>query len=282
MVVGATGHVGRHVVNGLAHAGWQVRAVARRPEPERPGVAACPVDVRDADAFQAALQGADGIFLSLPATLQTPDLARIAGDIARAGLSTAVLLSSDLVEEYPGSVMAASHEREEVVLGSALGGSLVTLRPGVFMDNDATEWSGTIRADCVVFTAFPDALPVPIASVDIAAEAVAALTSPGRGPTRRSGYSDPSGSVGATGPPCSPACSTGRSPSGKSRLTSIGPCWLACCPSPSHARRWPCWARRLGRSPRARIYRSATDGHRIRCGRRPIPRRSRSAPHEAN
>jgi uncharacterized protein YbjT (DUF2867 family) len=31
-------------------------------------------------------------------------------------------------------------------------------------------------------TAFPDALQVPIASVDIAAEAVAALTSPGRGP----------------------------------------------------------------------------------------------------
>jgi uncharacterized protein YbjT (DUF2867 family) len=182
VVVGATGHVGRHVVNGLARAGWQVRAVARRPEPDRAGVAACPVDVRDPDAFKAVLQGADGIFLSLPATLQTPDLARIAGDIARAGISTTVVLSSDLVQEYPGSVMAASHEREEAVLGSALGESLVTLRPGVFMDNDAIEWSATIRADCVVLTAFSEGLQVPIASVDIAAEAVAALTSPGRGP----------------------------------------------------------------------------------------------------
>jgi uncharacterized protein YbjT (DUF2867 family) len=143
---------------------------------------ACPVDVGDPDGFNAVLRGADGIFLSLPATLQSPDLARIAGDIARAGISTVVLLSSDLVEEYPGSVMAVGHEREEVVLGCALGESLVTLRPGVFMDNDAIEWSASIRADCVVSTAFPDALQVPIASVDIAIEAVAALTSPGPGP----------------------------------------------------------------------------------------------------
>jgi len=191
VVVGATGHAGRHVVNGLARAGWQVRAVARRPGPDRAGVMACPVDVGDPDGFNAVLRGADGIFLSLPATLQGTDLARIAGDIGRAGISAAVLLSSDLVDEYPGSVMAASHEREEVALCSALGESLVTLRPGVFMDNDAIEWSATIRADCVVFTAFPDALQVPIAAVDIAAEAVAALTSPGRGPHAPQGLFGP-------------------------------------------------------------------------------------------
>jgi uncharacterized protein YbjT (DUF2867 family) len=182
VVVGATGHVGRHVVNGLARAGWYIRAVARQPEPDRPGVAAWSVDVRDADAFNAVLSGADGIFLSLPAMLQTPDLARIGGDIAQAGISTTVLLSSDLVADYPGSVMAASHEREEAVLGAALGESFVRLRPTVFMDNDAIEWSTSIRDNGVVLTAFPDARQVPIASADIAAEAVAALTSPGRGP----------------------------------------------------------------------------------------------------
>lgn len=182
VVVGATGLVGCHVVNGLARAGRQVRAVARRPGPDRAGVMACPVDVGDRDRFNAVLRGADGIFVSLPPMLQTADLDRIAGDIAQAGISTTVLLSSDLVAQHPGSFMAASHEREEAVLGSALGESLVTLRPGVFMDNDAIEWSATIRADCTVFTAFPDALQVPIASVDVAVEAVAALTSPGRGP----------------------------------------------------------------------------------------------------
>ena len=182
VVVGATGLVGRHVVDDLVRAGRQVRAVARRPGPQRSGVSAWPLDIRDADAFRAVVRGADGIFVSLPPMLQAADLAGIAADIAQAGISTTVLLSSDLVAEYPGSFMAASHEREEAVLGSALGESLETLRPGVFMDNDAIEWSATIRADCAVVTAFPDALQVPIASVDIAAEAIAALTSPVRGP----------------------------------------------------------------------------------------------------
>jgi uncharacterized protein YbjT (DUF2867 family) len=128
-------------------------------------VVACAVDVGDADGVNAVARGADGIFVSLPPVLPTADLARIAGDIAQAGISTTVLLSSDLVEQYPGSVMIASHERDEAVLGSALGESLVTLRPGVFMDNDAIEWSATIRADCAVFTALPNTLQVPIASV---------------------------------------------------------------------------------------------------------------------
>lgn len=182
VVIGATGLVGRHVVNGLVRAGRQVRAVARRPGAQSSGVSAWPLDVRDAHAFRAVVRGADGIFVSLPPTLQAADLARIAGDIAQAGISTTVLLSSDLVQQYPGSFMAASHEREEAVLGSALGESLATLWPGVFMDNDAIEWSATIQADGAVRTAYPDALQVPIASVDIAARAVAALTSPGRGP----------------------------------------------------------------------------------------------------
>jgi uncharacterized protein YbjT (DUF2867 family) len=184
VVVGATGRVGRHVVHGLARAGRSVRAVARRPGLERPGVAVCPADLRDADAFRAVLRGADAIFLSLPALLQNPDLARIAGDIEQAGISTTVLLSSDLVTEYPGSIMAASHEREEAVLGAALGESLVTLRPGAFMDNDAIEWGASLRSDGSVLTAFPDALQMPIAPMDIAAEAVATLTSPAQRPHR--------------------------------------------------------------------------------------------------
>jgi uncharacterized protein YbjT (DUF2867 family) len=274
VVVGATGHIGRHVVNGLARAGRQVRAVARQPESDRAGVVACPLDVRDADAFNAVLQRVDGIFLSLPPTLETADLARIAGDIARAGISTTVLLSSDLVAEYPGSIMAAGHEREESVLGAALGESLVTLRPGVFMENDAIEWSAMSRADCVVFTAFPDALQVPIAPVDIAAEAVAALTSPGRGPRGPQRLLGPQwlnvrDRVAVLGDVLN-------------RPITIRRSWPACCPSPSQPRRWPCWARRLGRSATARIYRWARDEHPIRCGWRPIPQRSGSAPHEAN
>jgi uncharacterized protein YbjT (DUF2867 family) len=128
------------------------------------------------------LPGADGIFLNLPTTLQEQDLARIGADIAAAGIPITVLLSSDLVGSRPGSVMAASHQREEAALSTALGDSLAVLRPGMFMNNDAAEWSASIRDHGKVFTSLPDALEVPIAPVDIASAAVAALTAHGHGP----------------------------------------------------------------------------------------------------
>jgi uncharacterized protein YbjT (DUF2867 family) len=52
----------------------------------------------------------------------------------------------------------------------------------MFMNNDASEWSASIRDAGKVITSSPDALEVPIAPVDIAAAAVAALTSHGNEP----------------------------------------------------------------------------------------------------
>ena len=187
MVIGATGLLGRHVADGLVRAARRVRAVSRHPRCWPPGVTPYPADVRDAEAFRSVLPGADGIFLNLPPTLQEQDLARIGAEITEAGVPITVLLSSDLVGLCPDSVMAASHQREETVLGAVLDGSLGVLRPGMFMSNDAAEWSASIRDDGKVITSFPDALEMPIAPVDIAAAAVAALTAHGHGPhqTRR-------------------------------------------------------------------------------------------------
>jgi len=184
VVVGASGLLGRHVVDGLIGASRRVRAVSRHPGSGPPGVTPCPADVRDAEAFRSVLPEAAGIFLNLPPTLQEQDLARIGTDITRAGIPITVLLSSDLVESCPDSFMAASHHREETVLGAVLGDSLAVLRPGMFMSNDAAEWSASIRDDGKVITAFPDALEVPIAPVDIAAAAAAALVVHRHGPHR--------------------------------------------------------------------------------------------------
>jgi uncharacterized protein YbjT (DUF2867 family) len=182
VVVGATGLLGSCVVDGLIRADRRVRAVSRHSRSWPAGVTACPADVRDTEAFRSVLPRADGIFLNLPPTLQEQQLARIGDDIAQAEIPTTVLLSSDLVGLCPGSVMAASHQREETVLGAVLGGSLAVLRPGMFMNNDASEWSASIRDDGNVITSFPDALEVPIAPVDIAAAAITALTAQGNGP----------------------------------------------------------------------------------------------------
>jgi uncharacterized protein YbjT (DUF2867 family) len=187
VVVGATGQVGRHVADGLIRVGRRVRAVSRHSRSGPPGVTPCPADVRDAKAFRSVLPGAEGIFLNLPPGLREQDLARIGADITEAGIPITVLLSSDLVGSCPGSVMAAGHQREEAVLSAVLGDSLAVLRPGMFMNNDAAEWSASIRADGKVIIALPDALEVPVAPVDIAAAAVAALTTHGHKPhpTRR-------------------------------------------------------------------------------------------------
>jgi len=176
VVRGATGQLGRHVVDGLTRAGRRVRAVSRHPTAGEPGVTPCRADVRDTEAFRSVLGGADAIFVNLPPGLNDQDLARIGADIHRAAIPITVLLSSDRVGSFPGSVMAASHTREESVLGAILGDSLVVLRPAMFMDNDAAEWWASIRDQGAVITAFPDALEVPIASVDIANAAVARLT----------------------------------------------------------------------------------------------------------
>lgn len=180
VVIGATGRVGHHVVDGLIRAGRQVRAVSRHGTDERPGVTSCRADVSDTEALQAVLAGAGAVFVSLPPTLQWRQLERIGADIAGAGVATTVLLSSALVDSYPNSVLAVGHQREELILHSAIGDSLVVLRPGMFMDNDAAEWADSIREQSAVFTAFPDALELPIAPVDIARAAVAALTATGR------------------------------------------------------------------------------------------------------
>jgi uncharacterized protein YbjT (DUF2867 family) len=97
VVIGATGLLGRHVVDGLVRAGRQVRAVSRHTESAPLGVIPCSADVRDAAAFRSVLRGADGIFLNLPPTLQEQELTRIGADITEAGIRIAVLLSSDLV-----------------------------------------------------------------------------------------------------------------------------------------------------------------------------------------
>jgi uncharacterized protein YbjT (DUF2867 family) len=155
VVIGATGLLGRHVLDGLLRAGCRVRAVSRHSGSWPPGVTPCPADVRDAEAFRSVLPGADRIFLNLPPTLQEQDLARIGADIAQARIPITTLLSSDLVGSCPDSVMAASHQREETVLGAAVGDSLAVLRPGMFMSNDAAEWSASIRDDGKVITSFP-------------------------------------------------------------------------------------------------------------------------------
>lgn len=73
LVTGATGNVGRHVVEGLLANGVQVRALVRNPALAGlpPEVELVPGDLTDADSVSAAVEGTDATFLLWP--FYTPD-----------------------------------------------------------------------------------------------------------------------------------------------------------------------------------------------------------------
>lgn len=64
-VIGATGFIGRHLVNSLAQAGYRVRAISRRPSGhdfEHPAVEQIRADIHDAVRMTQALEGVDTVF----------------------------------------------------------------------------------------------------------------------------------------------------------------------------------------------------------------------------
>jgi uncharacterized protein YbjT (DUF2867 family) len=97
LVTGATGNVGRHVVNRLLELGADVRALVREPGAARlpAGVAVAGGDLTRPDTLDAALAGIDSVFLVWP------------------GLSTAAA---------PATVERLSEHARRVVYLSAMGG----------------------------------------------------------------------------------------------------------------------------------------------------------------
>ncbi|GAA3130519.1 NAD(P)H-binding protein [Streptomyces rectiviolaceus] len=181
VVTGATGNVGRPLVQALVAAGEQVTAVSR-------GITASDVpagvrhhqadmadmaDMADAEGLGPVLEGADALFL-----LTSGDLVLAGGHVhgvleaARAGgVRRVVLLSSQGVgtQRHPS-------DYEDAVKESAPEWTL--LRPGGFASN-AFLWAEQVRGRRAVTAPFGDtALPV-IDPADIAEVAAAALSETG-------------------------------------------------------------------------------------------------------
>lgn len=170
LVTGATGSVGRHVVEGLLAAGARVRALTRHPaESGLPAeVDVVRGDLSVPESVAAALSGVDRVYVFPVADALEAALAVMAA----AGVRRVVLLSSLSVTlddlDWSGQFHQAC---ERAVVGSGVPYTL--LRPGPFMTNDLA-WAGQVRTG-VVRGAYPDAASAPIDERDIAAVAVAAL-----------------------------------------------------------------------------------------------------------
>ncbi|MGW2646083.1 NAD(P)H-binding protein [Streptomyces sp. NPDC001393] len=165
VVTGATGNVGRALVDRLLAADRPVRALTR--DPQRAALPAGAEVVRFQPDDPAALfGGATALFLYAQAG--TADLLAA----ARAhGVRHVVLLSSGIIQEgadetHPIHVMHATAEQQ--IRDSGLHWTF--LRPNAFATN-ALQWVPQIRAGDTIRGVFADGLSAPIHEDDIAAVA---------------------------------------------------------------------------------------------------------------
>lgn len=173
VVTGATGNVGRAVVEQLAAAGEQVVAVSRNaPTAALPdGVRHHLADLADPASLTGALGGAEALFL-----LVAGDDPRGVVDVAAlAGVKRIVLLSSQGAGTRPDAY-AHPVAFEQAVRDSGLAWTV--LRPGGFATN-TFQWIEGIRTRREVAAPFADVALPPIDPADIADVAVAVLTGKG-------------------------------------------------------------------------------------------------------
>ncbi|CUJ32662.1 SDR family oxidoreductase [Achromobacter kerstersii] len=140
LVTGATGTVGRQVVEQLAKRGADVRALVRDPAKANfaKGVGVVQGDLLDVDSVRTAFSGISTLFLLNAVVADEYTQALIALNVAReAGIKRVVYLSvihSDLYVNVPH--FAAKYGVERMI--EQMGMNATILRPAYFMGNDLT------------------------------------------------------------------------------------------------------------------------------------------------
>ncbi|MEV6137534.1 NAD(P)H-binding protein [Nocardia sp. NPDC051990] len=176
-MTGATGNIGRTLVQHLVAAGEQVTAASRGNQdialPD--GVEHRRVDLADPESLSPAVENADALFLLLtgPQLVTGPDPARFVEVAVAGGIKKLVLLSSQATGTRPG---LASHARLHAFESALQQFDLdwTILRPTGFFSNSYA-WIESIRAERLIAAPFADiALPA-IDPVDIAEVAATVL-----------------------------------------------------------------------------------------------------------
>jgi len=140
LVTGATGNVGRNVVEQLVGRGAQVRALVRDPaKADFPAaVEVAQGDLLDVDSLRAAMSGVSTLFLLNGVVADEFTQAVIALNVARAaGIERIVYLSVIHADVYVNVPHFAGKFGVERMI-DAMGLPATILRPAYFMDNEVT------------------------------------------------------------------------------------------------------------------------------------------------
>ncbi|MFJ9840055.1 NAD(P)H-binding protein [Kitasatospora sp. NPDC101155] len=178
LVTGATGRIGRIVIDRLLDAGVPVRALARRAEaaatlPSEVEVFAG--DLTAPESLDPALQGVGAAFLVWTAPPQTAAavVERLAAKVRRV-----VFLSSPHRTPHPffqqSNPVAALHADVERLIATT-GVESTIIRPGMLASNSLAWWAPAIRADRVVRWPYGAAETAPVDDRDVAAVAARTL-----------------------------------------------------------------------------------------------------------
>jgi uncharacterized protein YbjT (DUF2867 family) len=183
LVTGATGNVGRRVVDGLVGAGQRVRVMVRDPQAARfaAGVEVVRGDFARPQTWAAALRGVERVHLF-------PWARGLVEAAAEAGVRRFVVHSAGAVSlpvGAGGSAALREHLAEERIghrevesAVEATGAEWTHVRPGLLAVN-ALGWAGSIRAERVVRAPYAAAGYPLVHEADVAEVAVAALLTDG-------------------------------------------------------------------------------------------------------
>ena len=184
LVTGATGRVGRLVVDLLVDAGVPVRALTHRSEGAAtlpPNVEVVTGDLTVPESLDAGLRGVSAVFLvwTVPPTTAPAVVERLATHARRV-----VFLSSPHQTPHPffqqPNPMAVLHADIEGLIAAA-GLESTIIRPGMFASNALFWWASAIRADGVVRWPYGAAETAPVDERDVAAVAARTLYEDGHG-----------------------------------------------------------------------------------------------------
>ncbi|MGP3918716.1 SDR family oxidoreductase [Nonomuraea sp. 10N515B] len=186
LVTGATGLVGRHLVELLLADGVPIRAVTRNPDAPLPaGVERAVGDPSHPDTIADAMKGVHAVFVHPRAMGQghDPSLVREStGELLRlaqnSGATKAVAMSA-LNVDYPfdqqPSRLRGEYNKEVEAATEESGLQWTAVRPGYFATNTVSSWAAQIRHGDVVRSAYGAAAWAPLHERDIAAVAAHAL-----------------------------------------------------------------------------------------------------------